>query len=44
MPSFQAKINNYLVPLLKLERMFKIPFGLSLVVVARRIASDENHG
>ena len=43
-PSFQAKINNYLVPLLKLERMFKIPFGLSLVVVARRIASDENHG
>ncbi len=43
-PSFQAKINNYLVPLLKLERMFKIPFGLSLVVVARRVASDENRG
>ena len=42
-PSFQAKINNLLVPLLKLERALGIPFGLSLVVVARRVASDENH-
>jgi SAM-dependent methyltransferase len=37
-PSFQAKINNLMVPLLRLERMLHIPFGLSLVVVARRPA------
>jgi len=43
-PSLQAKINNLLVPLLKLERLCKIPFGLSLIVVARRVASDESHG
>ncbi|MCH7824637.1 MAG: glycosyltransferase [Acidobacteria bacterium] len=43
-PSLQAKINNLLTPLLRLERMFRIPFGLSLVVVARRVAGDENHG
>jgi len=35
-PSFQAKINNLMVPLLRLERALHIPFGLSLVVVARR--------
>ncbi len=43
-PGFQAKINNLLVPLLRLERALGVPFGLSLVVVARRIASPENHG
>ena len=43
-PLLQAKINNLLTPLLRLERMFRIPFGLSLVVVARRVAGDENHG
>jgi len=37
-PSFQAKINNLMVPLLRLERALHIPFGLSLVVVARRPA------
>jgi len=35
-PAFQAKINNLLVPLLRLERALGIPFGLSLVVVAKR--------
>jgi glycosyltransferase involved in cell wall biosynthesis len=35
-PSFQAKINNLVVPLLRLERALHLPFGLSLVVVARR--------
>ncbi len=39
-PSLQAKINNLLSPLLRLERMLRIPFGLSLVVVARRVAGD----
>jgi len=36
MPSFQAKINNMIAPLLRLERVLHIPFGLSLVVVAKR--------
>jgi len=35
-PAFQAKVNNLLVPLLRLERAVGLPFGLSLVVVARR--------
>jgi SAM-dependent methyltransferase len=35
-PSFQAKVNNLMVPLLRLERALHIPFGLSLVVVAKR--------
>jgi SAM-dependent methyltransferase len=35
-PRFQARLNNLLVPLLRLERALRIPFGLSLVVVARR--------
>ena len=43
-PSLQAKVNNLLAPLLRLERVLRIPFGLSLVVVARRIAGDENQG
>ncbi len=43
-PGFQAKLNNLLVPLLRLERALRVPFGLSLVVVARRIASPEDHG
>ena len=42
-PGFQAKLNNLLVPLLRLERALGVPFGLSLVVVARRIARLENH-
>ena len=39
-PRFQAKINNWLVPFLRLERAIGMPFGLSLVVVAKRVASD----
>ena len=35
-PSFQAKINSMLVPWLRLERALHVPFGLSLVVVAKR--------
>jgi len=35
-PGFQAKINNLLVPVLRLERALRLPFGLSLVVIARR--------
>ena len=42
-PGFQAKLNNLLVPLLRLERALGVPFGLSLVVVARRVARLENH-
>ncbi len=39
-PTFQATLNNMLVPLLRLERVFRIPFGLSLVVVARRPGAE----
>ncbi|HEX9697995.1 MAG TPA: bifunctional glycosyltransferase/class I SAM-dependent methyltransferase [Acidobacteriota bacterium] len=35
-PRFQARFNNLLVPLLRVERALRVPFGLSLVVVARR--------
>ncbi len=42
-PAFQARLNNLLVPLLRLERALGMPFGLSLVVVARRVARQENH-
>ena len=41
-PGFQAKLNNLLVPLLRLERALGVPFGLSLVVVARRVARQED--
>jgi SAM-dependent methyltransferase len=37
-PGFQAKMNNLLVPLLRFERALRLPFGLSLVVVASRPA------
>lgn len=37
-PALQAKLNNLLVPLLRLERACRLPFGLSLVVIARRRA------
>ena len=35
-PTFQAKLNNMMVPLLRLERLLHLPFGLSLIAVARR--------
>lgn len=37
-PSVQARINDWLVPLLRLEARFRPPFGLSLLVVARTAA------
>jgi glycosyltransferase involved in cell wall biosynthesis len=39
-PGLQAKLNNFLVPLLRLERALGVPFGLSLVVVARRTEAE----
>jgi len=34
-PGFQARVNDWLVPLLRLERHVHPPFGMSLLVVAR---------
>jgi glycosyltransferase involved in cell wall biosynthesis len=34
-PGVQARLNDWLVPLLRLERLVRPPFGLSLVVVGR---------
>ena len=42
-PTFQAKLNNLLVPLLRLERALHVPFGLSLIVIARR-ADEKSSG
>ena len=36
LPSFQLKIYNLLVPLLKLEKFFPLPFGTSLLAVAEK--------
>jgi glycosyltransferase involved in cell wall biosynthesis/phospholipid N-methyltransferase len=35
-PGIQARLANRLVPLYRLERRFKLPFGLSVIAVARR--------
>ena len=35
-PGVQARLANRLVPLYRLERRFKLPFGLSVIAVARR--------
>ncbi len=34
-PGFQARINDWLVPLLRLERRLRPPFGMSLLAVGR---------
>ncbi len=34
LPAFQVRLYNLLLPLFKLERLFRLPFGLSLVAVA----------
>jgi glycosyltransferase involved in cell wall biosynthesis len=34
-PGFQARVNDWLVPLLRLERRLHVPFGMSLLVVGR---------
>ena len=36
LPSFQLRIYNLLVPLLKLEKFFPLPFGTSLLAVAEK--------
>jgi len=40
-PGVQARINNLLVPLLRLEERFACPVGLSLVAVGR---APDGHG
>jgi len=35
-PGVQARLNSVLVPLLRLERRLKLPWGISLLAVARR--------
>ena len=35
-PGVQARLANRLVPLYRLERRFNLPFGLSVIAVARR--------
>jgi SAM-dependent methyltransferase len=40
-PGFQARINDWLVPLLRLECRLHPPFGMSLLVVARSAARGE---
>lgn len=37
LPLFQVKVFNLLLPLLKLEGLLRLPFGLSLVAVAERV-------
>ncbi len=34
LPPFQLKLYNLLLPLFKIERLFRLPFGLSLITVA----------
>jgi hypothetical protein len=36
LPSFQTRIYDLLVPLLKLEKFFPLPFGTSLLAVAEK--------
>jgi len=38
LPSFQMRIYNLLVPMLKLEKFFPLPFGTSLLAVAEKPA------
>ena len=38
-PNIQARLNQFLLPLLRLERRLGIPYGLSIIMVARRVAS-----
>jgi glycosyltransferase involved in cell wall biosynthesis len=36
-PGFQARLNDLLVPLLKLESHFQLPWGMSLLAVGRKV-------
>ena len=35
-PGFQARLNDWLVPLLRLEKHVKLPWGMSLLAVGRK--------
>lgn len=35
-PGFQARLNNFLVPLLRLEKQFSLPWGMSLLAVGKK--------
>ena len=37
LPSFQLRIYNLLVPLFKIEDLFPLPFGISLLTIAERL-------
>jgi hypothetical protein len=37
LPSFQLRIYNLLVPIFKLEELFPLPFGTSLLAVAEKL-------
>jgi glycosyltransferase involved in cell wall biosynthesis len=43
-PGFQARINDWLVPLLRLERRLRPPFGMSLLAVGRVAGRGEAAG
>ncbi len=40
LPPVQLKLFNLLLPLLKMERFFRLPFGLSLIAVAEAAAEE----
>ena len=35
-PHFQAQVNDFLVPLLRLEKHYRLPWGMSLLAVGRK--------
>jgi glycosyltransferase involved in cell wall biosynthesis len=41
LPGFQLRLFNWIVPILKLERMFRVPFGVSLIAVAQKRKSGD---
>lgn len=41
-PGFQSRLNDLLVPLLRLERYVRLPFGMSLLAVGRKPLVDSN--
>ena len=43
-PGMQARIADRLVPLFRLERKLNLPFGLSVITVAHRLAASARPG
>jgi glycosyltransferase involved in cell wall biosynthesis len=41
-PNFQARLNQFMLPLLRLERRLGIPYGLSIIMIARRVPEQVN--